>query len=49
MTVDNQGSANVSVAGKDSSVSLLWLCWFNHVFRLLNLLVGVVLLLLDLK
>ena len=45
--MDNQGSVNVSVAGKDSSVSLLWLCWFNLIFRLLNLLVGVVLLPLD--
>ena len=45
--MDNQGSVNVRVAGKDSSVSLLWLCWFNRIFRLLNLLVGVVLLFLD--
>ena len=46
--MDNQGSANVSVAGKDSSVSLLWLCWFNRIFRLLNLLVGVGMVLLPL-
>ena len=45
--MDDQGSVKVRVAGKDSSVSLLWLCWFNLIFRLLNLLVGVVLLPLD--
>ena len=45
--MDNQGSVNARAAGKDSSVSLLWLCWFNLIFRLLNLLVDVVLLLLD--
>ena len=46
--MDDQGSVKVRVAGKDSSVSLLCLCWFNHVLRLLIPLVGVGMVLLPL-